>query len=110
MAVGAGVDHDRRGTKGAFGGVFAGLELDLCRAVGAGGNAGLFHLGGGQRGLQSGAEILLGDRMGMPTRAFDWLDIAAVIADQQRLRRVKAHVRAAGVTGKTVLFQRGGGG
>ena len=104
MAVGAGVDHHGRGAKGAFGGVFAGLEFHLRRAIGAGGDAGLFHFGSGQGGLQACAEILLGDGMGVAARAVDRLHIAAVIADQQRLRRIKAHVRAAGVTGETVLF------
>ena len=50
VAVGAGVNDDRRCAKRAFGGVAGVLDFHLCSAVGAFGDTGFFHICGSQIG------------------------------------------------------------
>ena len=104
MAMRAGIRHHGRCAKGAFGGVNVGIEFNLRRAIRTGRNPCLFHGRLGEFFRERLTQIKLGQGTAAQSRLFDWIDMAAMIANELTCSGIIPKVSTAIVAGKSVLF------
>ena len=109
MAMGACIDNHRGCAERAFGGLGICIKFDLCRTIGALADAGFFHFRIAQRLGNPAPQVQLGDTAAFGPDRADRLYMAAMVTFQITAAGVIAQVGPAGITGKPVLLQNGGG-